>query len=547
MGNVLKMSKKHVIEGMIGLGWSDRRIQRETHIHRITVAKYRKSLQNRPQLPSGFSGEKGQNDPQVPADASSVAGQGPVSDPSGSADTYSVDDAVVLAGADEERLPPPPLPSPRNALLLPHLPAIQGGLLAGLSAQRIYQDLVEDGGYHGSYDSIKRYIRKVRKKAPAFFERLPVFPGREAQVDFSQGPMIGDGTHKRRSWLFKMTLSFSRHAFEELVYAQDVETFLRCHEHAFGFFGGVAETVKIDNLKSGVLRAHLYEPTLNPVYLAFSTWYGFVINPCDAYQPQQKGRVERDIAYTQGNALKGRKVSSLEEGNQLLIHWNKRWARLRIHGTTKRQVWSQFALFEQPCLRPLPLAGFPFFKVGRRKVDVQGHIEVAGSFYSAPYQLIGKYVTVHFNSEEVAILSDENVLCRHRTCFGKGQASSLPENRPPHKPVSLEAEEHMHLQRAKSIGPNLGRLIGNLLQRQDVGAIKKVRGVMSLRKSFSAPQLEEAAGIALSRHIISYHFVKSLCEALCGAEGNTQDTMTEEHELIRSLDEYQDHVNQRMN
>ena len=63
MGNVLRMGKKHVIEGMIGLGWSDRRIQRETKIHRITVAKYRKTLQNRPQVPAGFSPEKGQNDP----------------------------------------------------------------------------------------------------------------------------------------------------------------------------------------------------------------------------------------------------------------------------------------------------------------------------------------------------------------------------------------------------------------------------------------------------------------------------------------------------
>lgn len=67
MGNVLRMSKKHVIEGMIGLGWSDRRIQRETHVHRMTVAKYRKSLQNRPQLPPGFSDEKGKMIHKCPA------------------------------------------------------------------------------------------------------------------------------------------------------------------------------------------------------------------------------------------------------------------------------------------------------------------------------------------------------------------------------------------------------------------------------------------------------------------------------------------------
>jgi transposase len=533
MGNVLRMDKKHVIEGMIGLGWSDRRIQRETHVHRITVAKYRRTLQNRPQVPAGFSAGKGQNDPQVPAGSEASDSPGPV-------------DEGTLAGTDQERLPPP-LPPPRNTLLVPHLPAIQAGLSRGLSAQRIYQDLVEEGRYHGSYDSIKRYIRKVRKKAPHFFERLPVFPGREAQVDFSQGPMIGEVPEKRRSWLFKMTLSFSRHAYEELIYAQDVETFLRCHEHAFAFFGGVPETVKIDNLKSGVLRAHLYEPTLNPVYLSFSQWYGFVINPCDPYQPQQKGRVERDIAYTQGNALKGRKISSLEEGNQLLLHWNKRWARLRIHGTTKRQVWSQFVEFEKPCLRPLTPSAFPFFKVGKRKVDVQGHIEVAGNFYSAPHPLIGTYVTVHFNSEEVAIFAGEKLLCRHRTRSGKAQASSLPEHRPPHKPVSLEAEEHMHLREAKRIGPNLSRFVEKILSRQDVGAIKKVRGAMSLRKAFSAVHLEEAAGLALARHNTSYHYVKSLCESLRDFEGNTQDTLTEEHEFIRALAEYQDHVNERTN
>jgi transposase len=321
MGNVLKMDKKQVIEGMIGLGWSDRRIQRETRINRITVAKYRKALQNDPQVPAGFFPEKGHNITQAPASEAAFAEQWLAN----RYDKIGLDSLTDLANTDADLTPA--LPPPRNAQLLPHLPAIKQALSKGLSAQRIFQDLVEDATYHGSYYSIKRYIRKIRKKVPQFFERLPVFPGREAQVDFSHGPLIGDGQKKRRCWLFKMTLSFSRHAYEEFVYAQDVETFVRCHERAFTYFGGVTETVKIDNLKSGVLRASLYEPTLNPVYLAFAKWYGFFINPCDAYQPQQKGRVERDIAYTQNNALKGRNISSLEEGNQLLFHWNKRWAR----------------------------------------------------------------------------------------------------------------------------------------------------------------------------------------------------------------------------
>jgi hypothetical protein len=41
--------------------------------------------------------------------------------------------------------------------------------------------------------------------------------------------------------------------------------------------------------------------------------------------------------------------------------------------------------------------------------------------------------------------------------------------------------------------------------------------------------------------------VKSLCESMRQNEGSTPDTLTEEHELIRPLAEYQTHMNQRMN
>jgi hypothetical protein len=71
--------------------------------------------------------------------------------------------------------------------------------------------------------------------------------------------------------------------------------------------------------------------------------------------------------------------------------------------------------------------------------------------------------------------------------------------------------------------------------------------LISLRKSFSAVILEDASGIALTRHNISYHFVKSLCDSLRQNEGNAPATLTEEHELIRPLAEYQTHFNQRMN
>jgi len=41
------------------------------------------------------------------------------------------------------------------------------------------------------------------------------------------------------------------------------------------------------------------------------------------------------------------------------------------------------------------------------------------------------------------------------------------------KPVSLEAEEHMHLQNAKRIGPNLSRFIEKLLPGRTLGLSRR--------------------------------------------------------------------------
>lgn len=499
MGNYLRMEKQHLIQNFIGLGWSDRRISRETGISRNTICKYRN--QNEPKVPPDPS----QIDPQVPTDS--------------------------------------PLAT-NSQTLVPYLDFIKTRVYC-LTAQRVYQDLVEEKDYPGSYDSVKRYIRKYKKKYPKHFDRLPTFPGKEAQVDFGTGPRVLHNGKYRKSWLFKMTLSCSKHSYEELVFGQDVETFLRCHEHAFARFGGVPESIKIDNLKSGVLRANLYEPVINPVYLSFSEYWGFAVNPCAPYHPEQKGRVEKDVGYTKSNALKGRKFSSLDEGNLFLKHWNKRWARTRIHGTTKRQVWQMFTDLEKDKLKPLREKPFSFFKIGKRKVDVHGHIEVKGSFYSVPHQLIGQYVGIHFNSSYVKVVQNGIVITSHKASPKKGLVTSLNEHRPPYKPVNQEQEENWHLQRANKIGPNCFNLIFKMLSQDDIRAIHRVRGIMSLAKKYSCIVLDEACHLALRRYSYKYYTVKQFCENITERSDCYDKELLQEHSLIRNICEYQSIIEKR--
>ena len=118
---------------------------------------------------------------------------------------------------------------------------------------------------------------------------------------------------------------------------------LRLHEHAFEDFDGVPEIVRHDNLKAAVVRACLYDPDANPTYLAFAEHWGFTPLPTKPRNPQENGKQERSGGYVKSNALKGRRFDSLQEFNEHLRRWNRTIARLRIHGTTRKQSLDAFS------------------------------------------------------------------------------------------------------------------------------------------------------------------------------------------------------------
>ena len=94
--------------------------------------------------------------------------------------------------------------------------------------------------------------------------------GEEAQVDFGYMGRFKDERGKWvKVWVFACVLSNSRYAYYELVTDQRVETFIKCHENAFRFFGGVPQVVRIDNLKAGVLEVNFYEPIYQHDYHHF--------------------------------------------------------------------------------------------------------------------------------------------------------------------------------------------------------------------------------------------------------------------------------------
>ena len=172
-----------------------------------------------------------------------------------------------------------------------------------LSITRIHQDLQKEFGVECGYTTLRDYVAKIRKSQPHAYMVLHSLPGEEAKVDFGYiGTLKVNGT-PRKAWIFVMSLSYSRYMYVSITLDQSVQTFIRCHTEAFRYFGGVPQTVKIDNLKAAIVEADFYEPTVQRTYAVFAEHYGFLPNPCRVYTPTDKGKVESNVKYVKENCF----------------------------------------------------------------------------------------------------------------------------------------------------------------------------------------------------------------------------------------------------
>ena len=366
MSNFLKMDLVNAIQALKSKGWSKRRIARELQIDRQTVRKYLRAASNSPPLsiPDTAQADSGQNHPLSTPGSERPSDQNHPLSTLGNLEVTTVVERVFAE------------PSGRPSKCQTYAERIESKVHLGLTAQRIYQDLVIEVGFQGSYQAVKRFVRRLKETSPTPICRVEVQPAEEAQVDFGSGaPVIEPSGRRRKPWIFRIVLSFSRKAYSEAVWYQTTETFIRCLENAFRYFGGVSKTLNLDNLRAAVSRADWYDPDLNPKLVCFCRHYGIALMPCRPRHPEHKGKCERNIGYLKSNALKGRSFASLAEQNQFLAHWEQTVADVRIHGTTRKQVAALFAE-EQPALLPLPPSLFPCFQEAERTVHRDAHVEV---------------------------------------------------------------------------------------------------------------------------------------------------------------------------
>jgi Integrase core domain len=132
---------------------------------------------------------------------------------------------------------------------------------------------------------LRRYVWQTfpdRNQPGVTVLRSPVPPG-EAQIDYGYlGRWLDPPAHRvRRVWAFVMVLACS-HMFVRPVLSMDQSSWVAAHLAAWEFFGSVPERLVIDNLKTGVIKADLYDPKLKRAYAEMAAHYGCLIDPARA-------------------------------------------------------------------------------------------------------------------------------------------------------------------------------------------------------------------------------------------------------------------------
>jgi transposase len=568
MANVLNEEKKQQVLALGRLGWPLRKIQQATRIRRETASQYLKAAGIAVRPPGGWGRRAakpanevitdfGAGKPAIPATTTpncnpntntnpnpnpntnpenlSTKGKAkPTSKPANEVITDSEvitnsnpsqpEDVCALASAPVAS----PQRSPSASACEPYREAIELGLSRGRNAVAIWQDLVDEYGFASSYQSVQRFVRKLRgaqapearggdrhRSRPGSASRLRYRPdgarSRNPQVSAHAAVRDDAGLQPESRSTANLPLQFAhlgRAARTRLSPAGRGYSHRRARQSARG-------RARPRHLRSRAQSA----------LSRCAAHYGAVAMPCRIQDPDRKGKVEAGVGHAQKTPLKGLRFESLEEAQAYLDRWEERWADTRIHGTTKRQVAAMFAE-EKPALLPLPVEPFRYYQYGERIVHLDGCVEVEAAYYGAPPGWIGRMLRVQWDELFVRLLDPKTgQLLREHVRQARGWYR-IKARRPP------QANPAAHFATAvarRSRRAHIGALCAMHRQQGEVG-VRRILGVLSLAKKYGTA-VDEACAAALEWECRN----TASCAAIWNAAPQAPLSLQQVDPLIREL------------
>jgi len=305
------------------------------------------------------------------------------------------------------------------------------GLIDGWLSQQDYQasrihELLQLQGFTGSYDIVQRYVKSVKERRDRVaYVRFETMPGQQAQVDFADFQITWPDGRTQTVYCFIMALGYSRHMYIEFIECCTMTNFLSCHQHAFGFFGGIPAEILYDNMKNVIIKRLVGAVQWNKEFEAFAMHYGFKLWVTPPYSPWAKGKVERPIGYVRERFWRGYIFNDISQANSDIRQWINAIAGQRIHGTTREKVITRFEA-EKPYLGALPHQPYDISEKVYRKVYKDCQISFDGNRYVVPHEYVGQKVLLRIRDGLLRVFGDEQMIAVYRIPPGKGQTSADP-------------------------------------------------------------------------------------------------------------------------
>lgn len=314
--------------------------------------------------------------------------------------------------------------SPRDKILLPVKDKIEGHLKKGVPGTKIVRILSREGikvDQSAFYRFVGEHLSSYKKSNITV--RLPeTEPGKYAQIDFGcLGKIWDPNTRKKRlARAFIVTLVYSRHMYVYITFSQNSDALISGCEAAWTYFGGIPLIVIVDNMGPAIDKADKYNPKINNLFLEYSQYRDFVIDPTNIAHPKGKPHVERMVPYVRGNFFSGEKFISIKDCQKSATDWCESIAGLRLHQGTRKVPKEVFENIERTALTPYDGIRYdiPYWSVC--KVHPDHHIHFRKALYSLPTKFIGKKVEVRGDSSLVRIYYGGKLIKTHpRVADGK--------------------------------------------------------------------------------------------------------------------------------
>ena len=269
-----------------------------------------------------------------------------------------------------------------------------------------------------------------------------------------------------------------------------------------------------DNLKSGVVKACLYDPEINRTYAGMAAHYDTAIVPTRPRKPRDKAKVEVGVQVVERwilARLRNRRFFSLAELNQaigeLLDDLNAR--RTKHLGASRRQL---FEALDQPALKPLPGQPYQYAEWKQRRAGLDYHVEAAKHYYSVPHALAKQKLWVRITDRTVEVFHKAKRVAAHMRGSGNRRHTTVAEHMPSsHRRHANWTPERIR-SRAAANGPHTGILIDVILRAKPhpEQGFRSCIGILRLAKTHGGERLEAACERALEIGATSYSSLASI-------------------------------------